>query len=364
MDVTISYTAFIKIKFFLIFFCVPLLQACQESSRDRPPVLEYEDNRPVAVSFGAEEGDGIRVYLAGEEVTPVLGSFAYSKGQYTFRPAVPFTAGLQYVIRQGQDSLSSFRIPREEKGLNQPELLAIYPQQDTVPENLLKCYLEFSEPMQSVGRVLDFIRVTDLHLQRDVEVFLDMEAELWDRDHKILTLWLDPGRIKTDLIPNKTLGTPIREGRKYLLTILAHWRSARGMELSREYKNEFYVEAPDRQRLNPATWTLSQPGPGTGHALAIDFQEGVDLVMAREYSTIVTEAGERVGGQWVAEPSGTSMSFIPEQTWVPGKYRLLVDAKVEDLAGNTVNRLFDTKIGTEKEVIKPLLEIEKDFVID
>ena len=32
--------------------------------------------------------------------------------------------------------------------------------------------------------------------------FLDLQPELWNDDATELTLWLDPGRIKLDLIPN------------------------------------------------------------------------------------------------------------------------------------------------------------------
>ena len=34
-------------------------------------------------------------------------------------------------------------------------------------------------------------------------IFLELENELWNPEHTQLTLWLDPGRIKRDLIPNQ-----------------------------------------------------------------------------------------------------------------------------------------------------------------
>ena len=40
--------------------------------------------------------------------------------------------------------------------------------------------------------------------------FLDLQPELWNAEGTVLTLWLDPGRIKRDLIPNKELGIPLK----------------------------------------------------------------------------------------------------------------------------------------------------------
>jgi hypothetical protein len=37
-------------------------------------------------------------------------------------------------------------------------------------------------------------------------------------------------------------------------------------------------------------------------------------------------------------------AFTPERVWVNGEYRLLVNPELEDLAGNTPLRVFDTDL--------------------
>jgi hypothetical protein len=47
------------------------------------------------------------------------------------------------------------------------------------------------------------------------DAFLDLQPELWNEDRTVITLWLDPGRIKRDLQPNLKLGAPLQQSEKY-----------------------------------------------------------------------------------------------------------------------------------------------------
>jgi hypothetical protein len=38
------------------------------------------------------------------------------------------------------------------------------------------------------------------------------------------------------------------------------------------------------------------------------------------------------------------LNFIPNKPWSPGQYNLQVEARLEDLAGNNLNRLFDRDV--------------------
>jgi len=43
----------------------------------------------------------------------------------------------------------------------------------------------------------------------------------------------------------------------------------------------------------------------------------------------------------------TMWAFVPSNTWETGEYTILIDTRIEDLAGNTLNYLFDVDIQQE-----------------
>jgi hypothetical protein len=79
-----------------------------------------------------------------------------------------------------------------------------------VPENLLRMYVEFSAPMGS-RQAGAFVRLLDRTSGSDTvvdEAFLPVEADFWSSDHKRYTLFLDPGRVKRGILPNRERGRP------------------------------------------------------------------------------------------------------------------------------------------------------------
>src|SRR5687768_10047886 len=138
----------------------------------------------------------IQLVQPGERV-PVLGEFKLDDGEVNFEPLVPFTRNLKYELLLDDKLIGKIQIPTGE--FARPQLVGIYPSNDTLPENLLKMYFEFSMPMVE-GRSLKYI--TLLRDDRDTleNTFLNLQPELWNADGTVLTLWLDPGRIKRELI--------------------------------------------------------------------------------------------------------------------------------------------------------------------
>ena len=236
MDVIRPIKSLKKIKFSLVFFCATLALQCGRKVVVEDLGVRYKNGKAIALSFKWDQDpSGIQVFVNGESETPVLGETTVADGWCSFKPVVHFLPGQAYELRKHDALLASFTIEKGDLSAA-PELLAIYPTRDTVPENLLKIYLQFSQPMQEVGQVLDFITVRDETAAKDVSVFLKLESELWNRNHDRLTLWLDPGRIKTDLIPNREQGLPLQEGHSYTIHISDQWKNADGIALSQDYK--------------------------------------------------------------------------------------------------------------------------------
>jgi hypothetical protein len=262
-----------------------------------------------------------------------------------FRPLIPFTRGLAYEVRFKDKLLARFQIP-EPLSSEAPRVVSIYPSSDTLPENLLKFYFVFSKPMRE-GQSLKHVVL--LKNRRDTlpQTFLDLQPELWDVEGKWLTLWLDPGRIKRDLQPNQQLGTPLEKGVWYRLAINDLWQDKEGGRLAGSWSKDFFVSARDSQSPAPERWMLVPPGRGTRDPLRIKFNESLDYVLATEGIFITDKQGHVVPGEISLGKKESELKFTPHNLWIKGVYQLQAEVRLEDLAGNNLERLFDREISKE-----------------
>nr|WP_298998970.1 Ig-like domain-containing protein [uncultured Allomuricauda sp.] len=327
----------------MVFFCVALFFNCAKNKSSENIHVNYSNGKAVSVAFETEESPGYALYLKKNNLSPILGDLTCEKETCTFIPIVPFTAGQTYEIRKNKKLIGSFTIDRFRKQKN-PELIAIYPSVDTVPQNLLKMYFVFSQPMQHSKSALDFISVFDNTLQKESDIFLEMQTELWNKEHTRLTLWLDPGRIKTDLIPNREKGPPLLQKHRYTISIDSLWTSEQGYPLARKYIKTLNVVGKDSQRPNPKLWDVNIPRANTKNPLEIRFNEPMDAVLILETIQVKNREGELMEGTFSLLENELKLEFKPKEKWVPGKYSVHVNPVLEDLAGNNLERLFDTDL--------------------
>lgn len=341
MDVSFKRQRIKKIKYALVFFCGLLLCGCAREPRVAIQQLEYEDDRAVGVTFTtAMDVEDLRVFVGHESEISVIGLIVSEGNRHRFTPVVPFTPGQTYSLRERDTVvLASFAIP-EPDDLSAAQLLAIYPQVDTVPQNLLKVYLEFAQPMQRLGNALDHITVTDQTDGVTVQPFLRLESELWNAEGTLLTLWLDPGRIKTDLIPNREQGLPLTAGHTYRLDIDPQWKSERGAALGRPYTQTWAVGQRDDRQPEFKQWLLQVVGAAGGEPLEIDFGEPMDAFLARETLQVQDGLG-RVQGTYELRAQQSLLRFLPERPWQGGEIKLQIESRLEDLAGNNLQGPFD-----------------------
>jgi len=342
----------LRVSFFILTFCI-FCAACRPTE-DHPSVsLVSKDGKAVAVvirgSFveNSDITNQLTVRLINpSERHPVLGDFRKEGREVIFEPVVPFTKGLRYEILLNDTLLSEIEIPR---GDSAPALQAIYPTQDTLPENLLKMYFEFSEPMVEGGSLS---HLTLIQNDRDTlrGAFLDLQPELWNTDGTVLTIWLDPGRIKRDLIPNKQLGNPLKDGDRYTLYVDKSWTSKSGVSLSERYSKTFVVTKRDEQSPDVLTWKVLTPPPDSKQAMEIQFPQALDYFLLTECIAILHSDGDPVPGTVKVTGEERMFRFVPEQVWTKGRYALQVESRLEDLAGNNLNRPFDRNIEKENDV--------------
>jgi hypothetical protein len=257
---------------------------------------------------------------------PTAGRFEERGADVWFLPRFAFRPGLRYsLLVDGVEAVSvELPVPVVEPTTS---VIAIHPAARVVPENLLRLYVTFSAPMSEgwAARAVEIV---------DVEGVLLTEPELWDREHRRLTLLLEPGRIKRGLAPNAEAGPPLAEGESFTLRVDAAFRDAAGLPLITGTERTFEVGPAVRSRVDPSAWEVVPPHADTFDPLVVRFDRPLDHALATRYLDIGVDGEVTVVGEM-------EWSFRPREPWRAGRYELRVDAALEDLAGNSVRRVFD-----------------------
>lgn len=298
------------------------------------------------------------------EIPSVIGEYEIIGDGSTlaFRPMYGWSAGQTYVALLNLSTVGdvvtqsgwvaetdtiewSFLIPDYEVPNEQPLVTTIFPTTDEVPENLLRFYIEFSQPMQR-GNVYDVVQLLDGNGDEVEWPFLRIGQEFWDRDMQVLTIILDPGRIKQGVAPNVQAGAPLESDGSYQLVIGADLTDAYGRPLEQDVIKSFTVVAPDYQSPDPTLWTLNSPAVGTHDTLMVELDGAIDPILAPRLIRIEDESGQSVPMNFSFGEGEELLYLTPTEAWSSGSYRLAVYPTLEDYAGNRVESLFDMAPGT------------------
>ena len=324
--------------------------------------LEFSDNALIkALETGEIKPDKVlRIYVGVKEISEigsmpaVLGEYKIVPGQIEFKPLVSFSETLPYLAVFGDSIEFKFSISRT-SSRPRTTLLEIYPTTDTLPANLLKIYLKFSGPMRE-GKVYKRVHIyrRDHGLVKDP--FVPLQPELWDDSGHMITLWLDPGRVKRALGSRETYGPILEEGLEYTLVVDSLWKDSKGLVLQTCYSKPLYIGPADRNKPQTSKWHLMLPVALTKEPLIIVFGSPMDLSTALHTLSVQTQNGEILNGSVELTDNETLWKFTPINHWNKGKYRVLIYSKLEDLAGNNLNRVFDRDL-----TIEPMTPSEQEF---
>src|SRR5579871_4673720 len=281
----------------------------------------------------------------------MLGSYRVTKDALRFEPRFPLVRGVSYRVVFHPANLPG-RAGSTEKPVERIVLLPkpkpttttvvaqVYPSKEELPENQLKFYLHFSAPM-SRGESYEHIRLLRSDGQADERAFLELPQELWDHHGTRFTLFLDPGRIKRGLKPREDVGPVLEAGKSYTLVIDRAWKDAEGNPLKESFRKTFRVLPPDETQPDPKTWKLAAPEAGTTAALVMTSPESLDHALLQRMLWITNERGERVAGTIEVTRQETCWRFTPAKPWQAGRYFLVADSRLADLAGNSIGRPFE-----------------------
>jgi hypothetical protein len=271
---------------------------------------------------------------------PVAGDWKADEGKVVFTPKYPLKAGTTYRVI-GTASPLDVHTPKAERG--KPTVVThIYPSAAELPENVLRFYIEFNQPMPR-GDSYRYVRLVSENGKADPLPFVELDQELWNADQTRLTLLIDPGRIKKEVKPRIDLGPVFRQGKQYTLVVSGKWPTLDGGTLGKDVSKIITATAPQSTGIEPKDWKVIPP-INTDASLRVSFGYPLDYVILSRTLTVIGSDGQPVAGS--AEPTDAEKGwrFQPTGRWLPGGYLLRVDTGLEDVSGNAVSRPFEVDL--------------------
>jgi len=230
-----------------------------------------------------------------------------------------------------------------------PFVEEIYPTTNKIPENILRFYIYFSEPIKE-GATVKSVHVfnedgSEVNVYSpdsdSTGIFLETLEELWDPEYQRITLILDPGRVKTDLQANSELGRSFESGKKYVLEIDTEIESLSGKNLASTFRKEFEVIKEDRIPPDFTNWNIVIPRKNTSDPIKIEFNDILDHAQMVSFIRVYDSSNSSLKGEVKLGHEETVWEFYPTTEWKSGKYYFKVDVRLEDLAGNNIQGVFD-----------------------
>lgn len=283
---------------------------------------------------------------------PMSGSYRLAEKRLLFVPRFPLQPGLTYRVILSTNGIepdphtlrvsTEITIPKPDEDKPRPptQVRHIFPTSDILPENHLRFYIEFTQPM---ARSAAYENLELLNEQGEVveAAFLELGEELWDPANQRFTLLLDPGRIKRGLKPREEDGPILEAGKKYTLVVKRSWLDGRGRMLKSDFRKTFTAGPAYEKPLDIAEWKLEAPSSGTRSLLTVRFPRPLDHALLNRLLTVTDRNGHPIQGQHIVCDSEKRWTFAPDEKWHTGSYNLVVDTVLEDSAGNRIGRAFE-----------------------
>lgn len=273
---------------------------------------------------------------------PVLGNFERISGDIQFLPLIHLTRGVSYQIFNNDVLYAEIQVPIGEQD-GSARVLNIFPKVAEWPANILKGYIEFSEPMGELPSK-NFLSICNEKGEALEDVFLELNPDLWNPNQTVLTFWFNPGRIKRGLNPNLEKGNPLATNQKYTIKIKDTWLTKKGTPLKDPFSFSFITGEPDRKQLQVIDWIIEYPKQRSTDPIIVRFNKSLDYFLLKDCFDIINEKGLDVPTTQTINMDGTSVAFIPQTPWGEN-LAIKIKTKLEDLAGNNLIRPFDREIG-------------------
>ena len=313
-------------------------------------------------------GKSVRIYVQQQQElspSPLLSRIKIADGTWLVEPRFRLRPDLRYVVILDPEVLGlelddadcrAELLPRPREKHADATIRQFFPSSGSVPENLLRCYVVFDQPMTR-GAVAEHISLLDSDGEAVELPFLLLDEELWNSSMTRLTLLLDPGRVKRGLVPNEQEGRAMLAGKEYTLQVKAGWPTAAGGRLAKDFSRQWRVTQADYEQPQPNTWKYEIPSVGSREPLVIHFDAAIDQGLARRMISIhnappEASAQSRVMGEALLLEDENGWKFVPDQPWRTGEVIVRVDVRLEDPCGNSIRKPFE--VTEERPAVKGL----------
>ena len=316
-----------------------------------PATLTYLDSRipeglarslPVVPSEVVDAGERMGTLQS------MPGRYAVTGEEVSFTPRFPFLAGTSYAMVLADPAITErpavLSIARAAPaGAPSTAVTKVYPSVAVLPRNALRLYIHFSARM-SEGLAARHVRLERAGTGDELfGAFSPMDFELWDPARRRLTVLLDPARIKQGLAPHQETGYPLEEGNSVVLVIERGFCDAAGRPLRVEHRQSYDVGPDVRSRVDAGNWTFETPRAGGRGPLVARFDRPLDRALLEDCLTVIGSTGP-VPGTTDAAAGERSWSFVPDKPWAAGPTSLVIEPVLEDVAGNSMIRVFDREL--------------------
>ena len=287
-----------------------------------------ESDRDLPDIFGRHQvlADGIR-FIPYFPFEPGVGFRA------TFDPSVLGCPELAEVPRL------EFSLPRA-TSTQRSYVKHVFPSDDSLPDNLLRFYACFSDPMQR-GESQAHIALLGPDGRPIPDALYRPPVELWDTSMTCLTILLDPGRIKRGVGPNRALGPPLRAGEEYTLVIGAGMLDMSAHPLREAFYKAFHATEALRRPIEIEQWEIHCPAANSRQPLELMFPVPLDWALLWRGITVAVEGGPPIDGRIAVAQGERRWCFTPSAPWMSGSYKISVASGLEDVCGNSLLAAFD-----------------------
>jgi hypothetical protein len=306
--------------------------------------------------------------LGARRLQPMAGRYGLDADVVRFVPRFPFLPGTSYAMvvgapmAPGDRGILHLTFPGV-GGAPATEVSAVFPTVVVLPRNALRFYVHFTASM-SEGLAADNVHLVQVGTGETLSgAFSPMDFELWDPERRRLTVLLDPARIKQGLIPHREVGYPLHEGLAVELVIECGFRDSAGRPLVAGRHQRYDVGPDVRDRVLPSAWVVEPPPADRPDPVVVRFDRAMDRGLLENCLGVLDPEGKVVGGATVIPPGESSWSLVPDRPWAAGRHHLVVDPVLEDVAGNSVRRVFDRDLDRPDHVPMTAGAVTLSFVV-
>jgi len=293
-----------------------------------------------------------------EDLPDIFGHHQLLKDGIRFIPYHPFGPGIRFLATFDPKALGRAELSetltlefslQSQTNAGLPHVKRVFPSANALPENLLRFYACFSNPMER-GWAEEHIRLLGPEGQPVPDVLYRSPVELWDRSMTCLTILLDPGRLKRGVGPNRALGPPLEAGREYALVIGPGMIDSSGCATDARFCKPFHVTKAVRNPIALEEWEVLRPAANGRQALELAFPAPLDWAQLWHAITIASEGGEQVEGRIAVDYGERRWTFTPKSPWRSGSYSVCVASGLEDVCGNSLVGAFDRPLRSPREL--------------